>query len=388
MRDVWLIAWLGAVLAALGAVVAAVGPLLPVLARATGADVADAGLVISALFGGMLCAQALSALAMNRAGARLVASGALLLCAAGCWGMSAATSLAALFVAGAVMGVGYGLASIAINLVASRLVESRPGFVINICNTCYGAGAVAGPLVVSAFLRSGSEARLVFAGAAVALVGLLPLAGLVPVARSSATASVREPLPRLALALTALVMSLGGGIEAGFAGWLATYAERTLTYSAAGAAVLTSQYWACYLAGRIAVTIASVRLPPEPLLHVTVTVLVIASLALSLSGPAAATATWATWLVGAAVGPIYPLVFGVLTRRFASRATDAAATVATAGSVGATVLPWVMGLSLPLAGGRGLAITTAALAVGLAVALGLARSSEGALATLARGARR
>jgi FHS family glucose/mannose:H+ symporter-like MFS transporter len=368
VRDVWLIAWLGAVLAALGAVVASVGPLLPELARATGAGLADAGLVISALFGGMLCAQAFSAVAMNRAGARRLVAFALVACAAGCWGLSWVSTLGGLLVAAAIMGVGYGLGSIAINLVASRLVASRPGLVINICNACYGVGAVAGPLVVSAFLRDGTDARRVFAGAAAALVALLPLVGLVPTARAVVAASGREPLPRVALLLTALVMALGGGIEAGFAGWLATYAERTLAYSAAGAAVLTSQYWACYLAGRVLVTAASVRWPPEPLLGITVAGLVLGSLSLAISG-AAATSTLAVWLLGAAVGPVYPLVFGVLTRRFAARATDAAATVATAGSVGATVLPWVMGLTLPLAGGRGLAIATALLAVGMAAAL-------------------
>jgi fucose permease len=372
VRDILLIVWLGAVLAALGAVVASVGPLLPDLARDTGAGLADAGLVISALFGGMLCAQALSALAMNRAGARRVVSGALVACAAGCWGLSAVTSLPSLLVVAAVMGVGYGLASIAINLVASRLVTSRPGFVINVCNACYGVGAVAGPLVVSAFLRGGGDGRVVFAGAAVTLVALLPLAGLVPTTRAGVAAGSREPLPRLQVSLIALVMALGGGIEAGFAGWLATYAERTLAYSAAGAAVLTSQYWACYLAGRVAVTIASMRWPPEPLLGVSVAILVSASVGLAVTGAAAA-ATWATWSLGFAVGPLYPLVFGVLTRQFASRATDAAATVATAGSIGATVLPWVMGLTLPLAGGRGLAIATSALAVGAAAALALAR---------------
>lgn len=372
MRDVRLVVWLGAVLAALGAVVASIGPLLPALARATGADLRGAGLVISALFGGMLCAQALSAVAMNRAGARRVVIGALVACAAGCWGLSAATSLAGLLVVGTVMGMGYGLASIAINLVASRLVASRPGLVINICNVCYGIGAVVGPLVVSAFLRDGNDARLVFAGAAVLLVALLPLAGLVPTTHAQAAAARRAPLPRKALGLTALLMALGGGIEAGFAGWLATYAEHTLAFSAAGAALLSSQYWAFYLAGRILVTAASVRVPPEPLLGITVGALVVGSVALTMSGTAS-TAMMATWLLGAAVGPVYPLVFGVLTRQFAARATDAAATVATAGSVGATVLPWVMGLTLPIAGGQGLAITTAALAMGMAATMGLAR---------------
>lgn len=376
MTAFWLVAWLGAVLAVLGAVVASVGPLLPVLAQATGAGLTDAGLVISALFGGMLCAQALSAIAMDRAGARRVLAGAVVACAGGCWGLSVAPTLSALLTSAAVMGVGYGLGSIAANLVASRVAASRPGLVINICNACYGVGAVVGPLVVSGLLRDGAEPRRVFLGAAVLLVLLLPLAGLVAPTHARVAAATGARLPRRALAATALMMALAGGIEAGFSGWLATYAERTLAYSAAGAAVLTSQYWACYLAGRVLVTMASIRWPPEPLLGVAAALLVAASLGLAIAG-AGLSATWWVWLLGAAIGPAYPLIFGVLTRRFAGRATQAAATVATAGSVGATVLPYVLGLSLPLAGGRGLALTTAALAVGVAAlaAAGAARKA-------------
>jgi FHS family glucose/mannose:H+ symporter-like MFS transporter len=364
VTSVWLVVWLGAVLAVLGAVVASVGPLLPVLARATGAGLTDAGLVISALFGGMLCAQAFSAIAMDRAGARRVLAGAVAACAGGCWGLSVAATLPMLLTAGAVMGVGYGLGSIAANLVASRLATSRPGLVINICNACYGVGAVAGPLVVSGLLRDGAEPRRVFLGAAGLLVLLLPLTALVAPTHARAAAATAARLPRKALAATALMMALAGGIEAGFSGWLATYAERTLVYSAAGAAVLTSQYWACYLGGRLLVTVASMRWPPETLLAVAVAALVGASAGLAIAGSGVSATRW-VWLLGAAIGPAYPLIFGVLTRRFAGRATQAAAAVATAGSIGATVLPWVLGLTLPLAGGRGLAIATAALALGV-----------------------
>lgn len=375
MTAVWLVVWLGAVLAVLGAVVASVGPLLPVLARATGTDLTDAGLVISALFGGMLCAQALSALAMDRAGARRVLGGALVACAAGCWGLSAAATLPILLAAGAVTGVGYGLASIAANLVAARLVESRPGLVINLCNACYGVGAVAGPLIVGWLLREGDDSRGVFLGAAAMLVLLLPFAGLIGPAHTTRSTAADPPLPRAALALTALMMALSGGIEAGFSGWLATYAERTLAYSAAGAAVLTSQFWACYLGGRILVTMASIRWPPEPLLGVAVAVLVAGSGGLALAG-AGLSATWWVWLLGAAIGPAYPLIFAVLTRRFPGRATQAAATVATAGSVGATVVPYLMGLTLASAGGRGLAITTAVIALGVAGTLLMQRAAR------------
>ncbi len=365
MTSVWLVVWLGAVLAVLGAVVASIGPLLPVLARATGTGLTDAGLVISALFGGMLGAQALSAVAMDRAGARRVLAGAIGACAAGCWGLSIASTLPWLLAAAAVLGVGYGLASIAANLVASQLAASRPGLVINICTAGSGIGAVVGPLVVGRLLSDGGEPRRVFLGAAALLVLLMPFSGLVAQAQAVTLRAGGTRLPRTALLLTALMMALSGGIEAGFGGWLATYAERTLAYSATGAAVLTSQYWACYLGGRLVVTLASIRWSPEPLLAAGVVALVAGSSGLALSG-SSFTATWWVWLLGAAVGPAYPLIFAVLTRRFAGRATQAAATVATAGSIGATVFPYLLGLTLPLAGGRGLAITTAALALGMA----------------------
>jgi fucose permease len=368
-----LVAWLCAVLAALGAVVASIGPLLPELARITQAPVGRVGLLISALFGGTLIAQTLSAVLLRRAGMRAVVAGALVACAAGVAGLATAPTLALLLAAGAVVGIGYGFGSIGINLVASGLVPSRPGLVLNLCNACYGGGAVAGPLVAGALLRGGGEARGLFLYGGALLAALLTLVALVPAGTpgrpASEASATRASLPRAPLAMLALFLGLAGGVEAGVSGWLATYAERTLTLAPADAAILTSQYWAWYLGGRILVTAASLRLRPEPLLACSAAGLVAGALTMAAGTSHAPGTAAAVALLGVFTGPVYPLVFAVLTSQFAGRAATAAATIASAGSVGATALPWAMGVALADWGGRGLALTTLLLTVGMCASL-------------------
>lgn len=370
------IAWLCAVLAALGAVVASLGPLLPELARVTGADLARTGLVISALFGGTLVAQALSALLIERLGMRAVVVMSLGACALGCAGLALAASLPALLLAGGLVGVGYGCGSVGINLLASRLVPARPGLVLNLCNACYGIGAVAGPLVSSALLREGGEARGIFLGSGVLLLALAPLALALPLGSARAAGGAAGRLHRPSLLMLALLMAFGGGIEAGVGGWLATYAQQTLALSPAEAAVRTSLFWASYLVGRLAVTAVSMRVAPEPLLALTIAGMGIGTLVLAGATSLHAGTTLAIAIVGAATGPIYPLTFAVVTRQFPAQATRAAAAVATSGGVGATALPWVMGLMLPLWGGRGMPAMAVLLAAAMAGALYANRALE------------
>lgn len=370
IRAGWLVAWICAVFAALGAVVASFGPLLPEMAQVTQAPVSRVGLLISALFGGTLVSQALSALLMERFGTRAVIAGSLATCAVGSAGLATGSTLAALLLASGVVGIGYGCSSVGINLVASRLLSSRPGFVLNLCNTCFGVGAVAGPLAVSALLQQGGQARLVFLIGGGVVLALLPIAFVLPLAsREGPAADTSAPLSRRPLIALACLMALYGGVEAGFGGWLATYVERTLAVSPASAAVMTSQYWACYLAGRGLVTFASLNVRPGPLLAMAVCGLVCGAVVLVASTAWAPGTALAIVLLGASTGPVYPLTFAVVTSQFPGHATRAVATVATAGGIGATVLPWAMGLTLGAGGGRGLAVSTLVLTLGMCLAL-------------------
>ena len=365
-----LITWICAVFTALGAVVASFGPLLPELAQITQAPVTRVGLLISALFGGTLVSQAVSAILMERFGTRVVVACSLAACAIGSGGLATGTTLPVLLLSAGVIGVGYGFSSVGINLLASGLLGSRPGFVLNLCNTCFGAGAVAGPLAASALLRQGGQARLVFLIGGGVLVALLPFAWLLPSGPDrTATIGFAATASRRPLVAIACLLALYGGVEAGFGGWLATYVEQTLAVTPASAAVMTSQYWACYLAGRCLVTFASLNVRPAPLLTWSVGGLVVGALTLVASTAWGPGTTIAIVVLGVSTGPIYPLTFAVVTTQFAGQATRAAATVATAGGIGATVLPWAMGLTLTAGGGRGLAVSTLVLTLGMCLAL-------------------
>jgi fucose permease len=171
-------------------------------------------------------------------------------------------------------------------------------------------------------------------------------------------------LPGALLLIGGLVF-LYGGIESGFSGWAPTYLERTLGLTAANAALSMSIYWLSYLAGRIVSTAQALRVGPAVVLEGSLVVLVAGGVALAFSVGHAWGTTLALVLLGGATGPIYPSMFGVVTQRFADRAPFAVSAVSTIGCGGAMVLPWAMGLTLPLGNGRVLAAIPLVLALGM-----------------------
>lgn len=376
-----LIALLCAVFAALGAAIASIGPALPEFARVARVDVSTVGLVYTALFGGYLASQVTSTFLLERIGTRIAILWALAVLAVGTAGLAVTSTLATLLVSSAVLGAGYGFSTIGINLVASRLLPYRPAFVVNLINALYGVGTVCGPLITSVLLRQGGQARWVPAVGGLAVVLLLPWAiRVLPTADpwhavdrpASTEAHARLPV---ALILIGLLVFLYGGVESGLSGWAPTYLERTLGVSPAAAALSVSLYWLAYLTGRIVSTALAFRVGPATLLRGALVVLVAGGVALALSVGHGWGTTLALVLLGGATGPIYPSMFGLVTQRFADRAAYAVSVVSTIGCVGAMLLPWVMGVTLPWRGGQVLASTPLVLAAGMWLALHLASRS-------------
>ncbi|MCC6162983.1 MAG: MFS transporter [Acidobacteria bacterium] len=365
-----LLACLSVAFIALGACIAAIGPALPEFARVADVDVSSIGVLYSALFAGFLASQITSTLLLERIGTRVVILWALAVLAAGTVGLSAAASLLVMLTASAVLGVGYGFATIAMNLVASRMLTHRPAFVVNVVNALYGVGTVVGPLVSSAFLKTGSPARW-----APAIGGLIALV-IVPWAWFALPRDAQVPLKEAApqprgFALPAGLIFIGffvflyGGVETGFSGWAPTYLERTLGVTPASAALSTSIYWFSYMAGRVLSTVLAYRIGPAVVLQGALAALAIGGLVLVSSVGHPLWTTTALVLMGGATGPIYPSMFGVVTQRFAGRAAFAVSAVSAIGCGGAMLLPWLMGLTLPLAGGRVLAAIPLLLTAGM-----------------------
>jgi len=363
-----LIACLASVFVAVGTTIASIGPALPEFARAAGLEVSAIGILFSALFAGMLASQVTAGVVLERIGTRAMILAALALFAVGSFGVAVSARLALLLPSSAVLGAGYGLTTVTINLVASRLLPHRPAFVLNLINVLYGFGAVCGPLIASALLRAGGEARWVPAVGGAALLLILPWAWQVlPIDAGSNTRSGGATKQVLSppLLLIGLLVFLYGGVEAGFGGWAATYVERTLGLPPDQAALVTSAYWFAYVSGRVASTALALKMGPGRVLHLALAALTASGALLLLGVGQPVVTTVAIVALGAATGPIWPSMFGVVAGRFADRAAVAVSTVASLGSVGAIILPWAMGLTLPIAGGRILAATPVVLALGM-----------------------
>lgn len=381
-----LIAFLSLAFVGLGLSIASIGPALPEFAAVAGLPVSSAGVLYSALFAGFLLSQISATLVLERTGTRVVIPWALAVFAAGTVGLAMAVGVASMLTASAVLGMGYGSCTIAINLVASRLLTHRPAFVVNLINAVYGVGTVSGPLIASWTLGSGGRATWVPAVGGLAALALLPWAW--RVLPDDGQGRLREAVPRargsrrlpLALVLIGALVFMYGGVESGFSGWAPTYLERTLAMAPASAALWTSVYWLSYLAGRIISTGLALRVGPEAVLQGSLAVLTAGGVALAVSVGHPAGTTLGLILLGGATGPIYPSMFGVVTQRFADRAAFAVSAVSAIGCGGAMLLPWAMGLTLPLAGGRVLAAIPLALAIGMWGAFRLSR--EGGPAAL------
>lgn len=365
-----LIACLCAIFTAMGLSIAALGPALPEFARVAELPVASVGLVYSALFAGYLGSQITATVLLDRRGTRVVILASLVLFALGTLGLGLAVGLTTLLGASAVLGSGYGFGTISMNLVASRLLTHRPAFVVNLVNVLYGVGTVTGPLITSVLLREGGQARVVPAVGGVAAIALFPWAW--KVLPDDAGGPLREAVPTTAgravpgaLLLFGVLVFLYGGVEAGFSGWAATYLERTIAVTPARAAFLTSLYWLAYVGGRVVSTALALRVGPALVLEGALAVLTAGGVLLAVSVGHAAGTTAALLLLGFATGPVYPSMFGAVTQRFADRAAFAVSAVAAIGCIGAILLPWAMGLTLPLAGGRVLAATPVLLALGM-----------------------
>lgn len=371
---VGLIALLCASFVAIGAGVATLGPALPGLARATQRPLPDLGALLSALFAGMLVGQATAGALVDRYGVRPPMLVSFVAYAVGVFSLPLFTAFGGLLSGGLLMGVGFGMASISCNSLASRLIPTRPGFVLNLINVWYAVGSVAGPFLASLWLARGGEAADLLLVIGAGLLALVPLAWLWAPKREVTAVAPKTPgvrvaqrpwRPSLALLLIGVVVLLYGGVEAGFGGWVASYVQQTIAVTAARAALLTSLFWLSYLFGRIAATVATLSVRPGYVLVATIGVVATGGVLLGLGhGDLTLTVTGIA-VLGFGVGPVYPAMFALVTQRFAERPATAVSVTSSIGSLGAIVLPWVMGQALPIADGLVVAWMPAGLGLGM-----------------------
>jgi fucose permease len=147
-----------------------------------------------------------------------------------------------------VYGMGIGILNPSSNLAAGTLSRRGPEMV-NVLNFCWGAGAVAGPMILPALLaRSGVRAVAYMLAPLIALA----FAGVVAMAPSGAVGSTptgsKNGIANAVLSGTILLLYVG--TETTIAGWMPLYGARTLGANAFQAGLTLSIIWGAVLAGR------------------------------------------------------------------------------------------------------------------------------------------
>ncbi len=291
----------------IGAIGAGYGPLLRTVSERFGVSVPEAGTLISIHFCGALAGVAALLAVRLRVPGRLTATAGLGVLAAGCLVIASARAWPQLAAGALGTGLGFGVTDFGMNDLVARTRRGGRAGRLTALNAAFGAGAVAGPVLVallgSAALPAGFAGAAVIAGtAALGMRGLRAPACRPP--RVAARDVARDRAARRCLRIAApfgLAYLCYVGCESGIAGWIPAYLSG-LGRSAHLASATTSAFWGALTAGRLCLIPLSWAVPPRRIvLAAALALLVCVGLtAIPAIAPAAFAAT------GLAAAPIFP----------------------------------------------------------------------------------
>lgn len=334
---------------AVGLSASVLGPTLPGLAAQTGSQLAQISLVFTAMSLGYL----IGSLGGGRlydsvAGHPVIASG-LLLAAASLALIPSIPWLGVLVVIMLLLGIATGSVDVGGNTLLVWTYGQRVGPYMNALHFFFGVGAFLSPVVIAQVLIwSGGIAwayRLLAVLTLPAAVWLFLTPSPAAPANSAQDSATPGSLAKNQLPLLLLLVGLFFlyvGAEAGFGGWIYSYAVGLGLSDEATAAYLTSAFWGALTAGRLlSVPIAS-RTRPRTILLADLAGCVLSVGVLVLwSG-----STAATWLgtcgLGFAMASFFPTLIALAERRMAITGQITGWFLA-GSSAGGMTLPWIMG---------------------------------------------
>lgn len=316
------------------------------------------GLLLATAGAGYLCSTMASGFTIGRLGTRrtlLLASAtsglalAIFAITPDWWGMVAASLL-------------LGLAGGAVDAGLNSFIALRyPAAVMNLLHASWGAGALAGPVLLTAVLVRGASWRIAFA--ALAATQLALLAALLP--QRAGWQKTRPARPRsnprqdsspegslpLAIWLSLLVLFVYTGVETSAGQWSYSLLTESRGQSPAAAGLAVAAYWAALTGGRLVAAVVSRHLASDVLLH--------GSMALSMAGavvlwwsPNPTLGSVGLGLLGAGLAAVFPTLVWLTPARVGARRTSHTVGYQIAAAyVGGTVLPALAG---PMLQGWGL----------------------------------
>ncbi|MEP6752264.1 MAG: MFS transporter [Candidatus Dormiibacterota bacterium] len=330
----------------IGVLAASYGPILEHLVRRFGLSLPEAGSVFSAHFAGALIGVVVSMWGTERVSGRMAIWAALGCLAAGCAGVALAPSWPTFLAAVFVVGLGFGGLDLGLNQLVAHSEGPRRSALLNVLNSAYGFGSVAGPILISRFGQDHMTA--LYGGAAGLAVVLIPavagIQGRLPLARRDRKSEVTSAAASRHGGILVVIFLVGFifyvGVETGVGGWMPSHLE-SVGLQSLEAAAITSGFWLALAVGRLLGAAIPDRVPPS---FVVISGAAVASVALlvALSGHLAPVAYIVT---GFAIAPIFPTALAWLAKL---RPGDSRATswMFPATMVGGGVIPPAIGVAI------------------------------------------
>ena len=331
----------------LGIVLGMLGPSLPSLRTQVGASVSGISLVFVAQSAGYLVGAVAGGRGFDRGYGHRLLAGALVLMAGGLVLIEESRSLATMCAAFVVLGLSIGFVEVGSNTLLLWARNPTNPSTINALHFVFGVGALASPLLVNRSLSARGNAHLAYIGAALIAV----LAAAVALRRSTpqpvdVTEHVRgEAAPRRLVVAVACFFALYVGIEVGFAGWIATYAQSVRLGGSAGAgtgAALTAVFWAAFTFGRLGSVVLVRRMPTITVLVGGCVLSVVAAAALVAARGSGAPVWGATVVFAIGLAPQFASMIAFADEHLPLTASATSWFLAAA-AIGGLILPWVIG---------------------------------------------
>ena len=329
-----------------GIVMTLLGPLLPSLSARWLLNDTQAGYLFTTQFAASIGGMVIASFLISRRGYRVAMIAGVILMAAGVALLAGAGWILG-FASICIYGVGFGVASAAVNLFVAFANPAQPAAALNLVNSSWGAGAMGCPLLVATALRWGRLSFLLYA-LALALAALAFALSRVHFVTERGTEAVKPgaATPRAPevwwLAIVGVMFFTYVGTENSVGGWVAAYARRIDPAARVLGTMVPSFFWGALLLGRV--------LAPLVLRRVRDTRVAAAGLALaSLGIIGLLTAKSVPWVaggaavVGAGLASVYPIKVSLLPRWFGSYADRLGGLIFSMGSLGGAALPWVVG---------------------------------------------
>lgn len=263
-------------------------------------------------------------------------------------GYATVSSWTALIALGVCLGLGAGAVDAALNTDAA----TRHGHgMLNWLHACYGIGAAAGPLLMTAILVRGLPWQR---GYLLVAIGQLALAAAFVTTRGSWTtpaataesgghASIPATLRLPAAQLGILVFVLYAGVEASMGLWTYTLMIEGRGMDAANAAWIASLFWGGLTGGRLVAAATGGRMPARALLPLC-QALVLAGVVIVWADAGFTASALGVAIAGAACGPIFPTLIATTPRRVgALHAANAVGFQVGAAAAGIALLPATVG---------------------------------------------